>query len=115
MKKSSSAAESAPLGSFEEQVMLAVVRMGDDAYGVTVRREIESQTDRQVAMGAVYATLDRLEAKRLVASTRETVDGMSRRMFVVTPRGIGALLQTRSMRESLWAGIDLRKLGMRAT
>ena len=58
------------LGSLEEQVMLAVVRRGDDAYGMNVRRELEDVTNRDVAIGAVYATLDRLEAKGLVVSTR---------------------------------------------
>src|ERR1041385_7800337 len=50
-----------PLGTFEEQVMLAVLRTGDEAYGMTVRREIEEVTGREIAVGAVYATLDRLD------------------------------------------------------
>jgi PadR family transcriptional regulator PadR len=100
----------APLGSFEEQVMLAVIRSGDESYGMTVRREIESLTDREIAIGAVYATLDRLEAKGLVASKRGTVDGLSRRLFTVTARGATALTQTKAMRERLWKGVDLRRL-----
>ena len=55
-----------PLGTFEEQVMLAVVRTTGDAYGMVIRREIEEVTGREIAVGAVYATLDRLEAKGLV-------------------------------------------------
>ena len=55
------------LGVFEEQVMLAVLHARDDAYGMNVRREIETRTGREVAIGAVYATLDRLEAKGLIA------------------------------------------------
>ena len=104
--------ENSPLGSFEEQVMLAVLRTGDDASGATVRREIELQTERDIAIGAVYATLDRLEAKRLIASRRLTVDGVSRRLFAITPRGVTALGQTRAMRDRLWAGIDLRQLDL---
>ena len=70
-----------PLGTFEEQVMLAVLRTAGDAYGMVIRREIEEVTGREIAVGAVYATLDRLEAKKLVASRRGDVDGMSRRLF----------------------------------
>ena len=62
--------DDAPLGTFEEQVMVAVLRTGEEAYGMAVRREIEAVIGRDVTIGAVYATLDRLEAKRLVASRR---------------------------------------------
>ena len=98
-----------PLGTFEEHVMLAVVRRRDDAYGMAVRREIERVTDREVTIGAVYATLDRLEAKGLLGSGRTTGEG-SRRVFTVTPRGASALAETRAMRERLWQGVDLSRL-----
>lgn len=97
----------APLGTFEEQVMLAVLRTGDDAYGMAVRREIEHVVGRDLSIGAVYATLDRLEAKGLVASTRSEA---SRRVFAVTPRGARALADSRTMREQLWSGVDLDAL-----
>lgn len=103
----------APLGTFEEQVLLAVVRTGrvpggDGAYGMAVRRELEEVAGREVAIGAVYATLDRLEAKELVASERgEASAGASRRLFTVTPRGARALADSREMRERLWRGVDL--------
>ncbi|HLL84145.1 MAG TPA: helix-turn-helix transcriptional regulator [Longimicrobium sp.] len=101
----------APLGTFEEQVMLAVMRTRrteDGAYGMAIRRELEDVTGREVAIGAVYATLDRLEAKELVASERgESAAGASRRMFAVTPRGARALADSREMRERLWLGVDL--------
>lgn len=96
----------APLGTFEEQVMLAVLRTRDEAFGMAVRREIERVTDRDVAIGAVYATLDRLEAKGLVDSTRVQREG-SRRVFTVTARGVTALAETRAMRDRLWHGVDL--------
>lgn len=103
-----------PLGSFEEQVLLAVIRTGADAYGMAVRREIERVAGRDVTIGAVYATLDRLEAKELVASSRAAGSG-ARRVFVVTAAGIDGLAATRAMRERLWSGIDLgRVLGERA-
>ena len=99
-----------PLGTFEEQVMLAVIRTADGCYGMAVRRELEEVTRRDVAVGAVYATLDRLEAKRLLSSRRATVDGISRRLFAVTSAGAHALAESKAMREQLWRGIDLRTL-----
>jgi PadR family transcriptional regulator PadR len=98
------------VGAFEEHVMLAVLHARSDAYGMNVRREIESRTGRDVAIGAVYATLDRLEAKGLIASSRAGGDGGSRRVFTLTPAGSRALVETRSVRERLWQGVDLRSL-----
>ncbi|RPJ74879.1 MAG: PadR family transcriptional regulator [Acidobacteria bacterium] len=108
--KPESAAE--VLGSFEEQVMLAVVRTGDGAYGMTVRRELEGVTGRSVAIGSVYITLDRLEAKALVTSERTVAgaDSPSRRVFRITPAGAQALAETRSVRERMWEGVSLRSL-----
>jgi PadR family transcriptional regulator PadR len=99
-----------PLGTFEEQVLLAVIRSGEAAYGMQVRREIERVTGRDVAIGAVYATLDRLEAKGLIASRRSTVEGTVRRVFGVTRPGAAALAESRAMRERLWQGVELGSL-----
>jgi PadR family transcriptional regulator, regulatory protein PadR len=99
-----------PLGAWEEQVMLAVARSGEAAYGMAVRRELEAATGREVAIGAVYATLDRAEAKQWVTSARLEVEGASRRVFALTPRGAHALAETRAQRERLWRGVDLRPL-----
>jgi len=98
------------LGSFEEQVMLAIVRTAGEAYGMSVRRELERVTGRELTIGAVYATLDRLESKRLVRSTRAEIDGSSRRVFGLTRRGAEALADTRAIRDRLWKGIDLERL-----
>ena len=98
------------LGSFEEQVMLAVIRTAGEAYGMSVRRELERVTERDVTVGAVYATLDRLEAKRLVSSARSGYDDGSRRIFSVPAAGARALAETRAMRERLWKGVDLSAL-----
>jgi PadR family transcriptional regulator, regulatory protein PadR len=100
----------APLGTFEEQVMLAVIRTADEAYGMEARREIERVTGRDVAIGAVYATLDRLEAKGLVTSRRRGSGASSRRQFAVTRAGAHALAESREMRERLWEGVDLTGL-----
>jgi PadR family transcriptional regulator, regulatory protein PadR len=102
--------DNSPLGTFEEHVMLAVLRTGDEAYGMNVRRELESVTGRDVAIGAVYATLDRLEAKGLVASSRSGTGAASRRLFAVTALGARGLAESRMMRERLWEGVDLRPL-----
>lgn len=102
--------EDVPLGTFEEQVLLAVVRTRSEAFGMGVRREIEAVTGRDVAIGAVYATLDRLEAKQLVNSYRRDVEGRSRRTFAITRAGVVALCDSRAMRERLWRGIDLPAL-----
>lgn len=99
-----------PLGTFEEQVLLAVLRTGGEAYGMAVRREIERVTEREVTIGAVYATLDRLEAKGLVNSCREERRGGSRRVFQVSGLGVEALADSRAMRERLWRGVDLARL-----
>jgi PadR family transcriptional regulator PadR len=100
----------APVGSFEEQVMLAVVRTGTDAFGTNVRRELERVTSRDVTIGSVYITLDRLEAKGLVTSQRTAARATvaSRRVFAVTAVGARALVETRAMRERLWEGVNLQ-------
>ena len=100
-----------PLGTFEEQVMLAVLRTGAEAYAMAVRRELESVTGRTITIGSIYVTLDRLESKALIASTRAPRDETaSRRVFAVTPIGAHVLSETRAMRERLWRGVVLRPL-----
>jgi PadR family transcriptional regulator PadR len=103
-------AEAVPLGAFEEQVMLAVLRADRQAYGMAIRRELESVTGRSLTIGSVYVTLDRLESKGLVASARTRDDSGSRRVFAVTAAGAQALAETRAMRERLWRGVQLRSL-----
>jgi PadR family transcriptional regulator PadR len=99
-----------PLGVLEEQVLVAVLRTQGDAYGMEVRREIEQVTGRDLAIGAVYATLDRLEQKQLLTSRRTHGAGPSRRLFELSRRGAQALAETRAMRDRLWRGVDLRGL-----
>lgn len=99
------------LGALEEQVLLAVLRTGDQAYGMNVRREMEQVTRREITIGSVYATLDRLEAKGLVTSTRPNpADAGSRRIFSVTDLGSRSLALTRDTRDRLWTGVKLRHL-----
>ena len=95
------------LGIFEQHVLLALIRLGDNAYGMTIRQEIERQTDRSISLGAVYATLERLEIKGHVDSqprpgTPERL-GRARRYFQIEPSGEQAL------HEALYATDNLRK------
>jgi PadR family transcriptional regulator PadR len=99
------------LGEFEHVIMLALLRLDDRAYGVTVRQEIEFRTKREVSIGAVYATLDRLEAKGYVKSrlgepTPER-GGRSKRFFRVTAKGVAAVNRTHRAVQSMTDGLDL--------
>ncbi|MDQ8166032.1 MAG: helix-turn-helix transcriptional regulator [Gemmatimonadota bacterium] len=100
-----------PLGVLEEQILLAVLRTGDEAFGMAVRREIKRVTGRDLAIGAVYSTLDRLEAKGALVSRRIVEGGVSRRRFAVARAGARALADTRAMRERLWNGVELKWSG----
>ena len=99
------------LGEFEQIVLLAIFRLGDQAYGVPIRREIGERAGREVTVGALYSTLDRLEAKGHVSSwfadpTAER-GGRSRRYFRVEPAGLEALGRAREMYERMWKGVRL--------
>ncbi len=98
------------LGEFEHLIVLAVLRLAHQAYGVTVRQEIENRTRREASIGAVYATLDRLEAKGYVKShlgdpTPER-GGRSKRFFEVTAKGLSAVNHTQRALESMSKGLD---------
>jgi DNA-binding PadR family transcriptional regulator len=93
------------LGRFEELVLLAVVRLRENAYGVTIRREIAERTGRDVSFGAVYTTLERLQRKghvssRLGDSTPER-GGRAKRYFRIEAPGITALNKTQEMITSM--------------
>jgi DNA-binding PadR family transcriptional regulator len=87
----------AVLGDFEQLVLLAMLRLGPEAYGATIRREIEARTGRDLAMSAVYVTLERLEGKGFVRSRvgEPTAQrgGRRRKHFVLVPAGRRALAQ----------------------
>ncbi|HKW33480.1 MAG TPA: helix-turn-helix transcriptional regulator [Candidatus Acidoferrum sp.] len=104
------------LGEFEHLILLAVLRLDDQAYGVTVRREIEARTKREVSIGAAYATLDRLEAKGYVQSREGDPTpergGRSKRFFRVTAQGVRAVNRTHDALRSLTEGLDF--LGSRS-
>ncbi len=99
------------LGEFEHIVVLALLRLEDRAYGVTVRQEIEFRTKREVSIGAVYATLDRLESKGYVKSRRGDPTpergGRSKRFFRVTAKGVTAVNRTQRALQKMADGLDL--------
>jgi len=96
------------LGEFEQLVLLAVMRLGPESYGVSIRREIEACTGRDVSLGAIYPTLDRLEAKGYVRSNIGPPTGgrggRSKRHIVLEPEGESALRRSRAMFNALWEG-----------
>jgi DNA-binding PadR family transcriptional regulator len=103
------------LGELEHIVMLAVLRLGEGAYGVPIRLEIERRTARSLTVGALYRTLDRLEAKGYVTSwfgdpTPER-GGRSRRYFRARPPGIRALRASREALAAMWEGVELVSRG----
>jgi PadR family transcriptional regulator PadR len=95
------------LGEFEQIILLAVLRLADDAYGMEVRREIEARAGRDTSIGAVYATLDRLEAKGLVRSREQTGKDRPRKLYRVTAEGSRALAATHKAVASMWEGLKV--------
>lgn len=97
------------LGSLELAALLAVARLGDDAYGLAVRRDLTERTGRDYSIGAVYTTLQRLEDKGVLKSrTGEPLPfrgGRSRRHYAITGAGARALRDAERNAAALWAGI----------
>ncbi|NKB89350.1 MAG: PadR family transcriptional regulator [Acidobacteria bacterium] len=102
------------LGAFEELVLLAVARGDGDAYGMSVRRDVQARSGRDVTIGAVYSTLDRLETKGLLGSVTREGDavrgGQARRCFELAPEGATALLEARERHDSAWRDLDREQL-----
>ncbi len=97
------------LGSFEQAVLLAVLRLGRDAYGRAILKEVQTRLDREVAPGAVHATLDRLERKGLVSSRlgsgTPVRDGRARRYYLIGAPGVRALNDAREAMDNVWRGL----------
>lgn len=98
------------IGEFEQLVLLAVLRCGQDAYGVSIGAEIRSQTGRRTSRGALYVTLERLEKKgylrsRLADSSRQRM-GRPRRYYKLCPEAIKALRTQRQALLSMWEGFE---------
>lgn len=97
------------LGTFEQSVLLALIRLDDDAYGRAVLREVQERLGRDIAAGAVHATLERLQGKGLITSRlgpgTEVRAGRARRYYRISPAGIRALNDAREAVDVLWRGI----------
>jgi PadR family transcriptional regulator PadR len=101
------------LTDFELMILLAILRIGDEAYGVQIAREIEVTGGRRVLLGAAYAALDRLERNGLVSSrvgspTPER-GGRAKRFFRVMPRGLRAVKDTQQALVALWRDVPQLK------
>ena len=94
------------IGEFEELVLLTVASLGEDAYGVAIKEEIEKRSDRSISIGALHSTITRLEEKNYLKSwlgepTQER-GGRRKRYFEVTQQGKVALHEIKQLRDDLW-------------
>ena len=98
------------LGEFEQIVLLAILRLGEDTYGVPIRLEIERRTGRALTVGALYRTLDRLEDKGYVSSAfsdpTPARGGRSKRYFTIRPLGLQTLRASRKALTAMWEGLE---------
>jgi PadR family transcriptional regulator PadR len=99
------------LGEFELLVLLTVIHLGDDAYGVSISRGLEAYRGRDVSVGSVYATLERMEIKRLVVSSlgSPTAErgGKAKRYFQITNEGLRQVYETRRILTLLWQNLPM--------
>ena len=97
------------LGEFEQVILLAIVHLADDAYGTAIRREIEARTGREIAVGALYTALERLERKGYVSSVMSAPTpqrgGRARRLFRLEAAGAAALKRSRDLLAKMWDGL----------
>jgi DNA-binding PadR family transcriptional regulator len=98
------------LGELEQMVLMAILQLKDDAYGLNIGRELSDRGGRKVSPGALYATLDRLEGKGIVTSSFADPEpgrgGKPRRYLTVTPAGIAALQKARQAWQRLGEGLE---------
>ena len=104
--------DTSAVGEFEQVVLLAILRLGDEAYAVAVQNEILRCTGRDVSRGSIYITLDRLETKgylrsRLADPTPER-GGRAKRYYTLRPAAIEALRYSRRALIALWRGLETR-------
>ena len=99
------------LGEFEQLILLAILRLGDDAYGVTIRAELADRAGRTVAPGALYTALERLETKGLITSRMSDPTpqrgGRAKRLVTVSAAGVEALARAMQSYERLLDGLNL--------
>ena len=98
------------LGELEQLLMLAVARLGDDAYGAEIQKMLEETAGRSASIATIYVTLVRLEKKGYVQSRRELPTpvrgGKAKRYFRLTPKGVDALKESRAALEKMWRSVS---------
>ena len=104
------ASGSESISNFELMVMLALIRLGDEAYGVKICDEVATQSERDVALGSVYAALERLQDRGFVASSvgdpTPERGGRAKRYFNITGKGIDVVRQTQQTLTRMWRGLS---------
>lgn len=105
------------LSQLEQYVLLCLIRLGDEAYGVPIHEEIEERTQRTVSIATVYSVLERLEKKGLLtahlSSPLPERGGRAKRLFRLSLEGVTALQRARRVHESMWQGVDLKSVADR--
>lgn len=103
------------LGEFEQVVLLALLKLKDQAYGASIRTLLHEDIQRDVALGALYSTLERMEKKGLVSSklgeSTAQRGGRPKRFFTVTADGTKALKLAKQAMDTMWHGIDMQMCG----
>ena len=101
---------SGPLTDFEQMILLAVVRLGDDAYGVSICDEIEGRVERTISVAATYTALERMEARGFVrsriAEATPVRGGRAKKHFEIRPGGAAALRGSQNAMARMWEGLD---------
>ena len=104
------------LGEFEELVLLAVCILGEEAYGISVKQEVEKHSGRSILLGAVHITLYRLQDKGLLRSAMGGATGQRggrrKRLFTITDAGMQQLRAAQQVRQKMWQLIPQLKLGL---
>ena len=99
-----------PIGELEQLILLAILRLAPDAYGLSIGRELEAQAGRRLSRGALYTSLDRLAAKGFVHWTLEAGgperQSLPKRVYIVLPPGIAALRTSQRILRRMWRGLD---------
>ena len=100
------------LSQLEQYVLLCLIRLGEEAYGVPIHQEIEERSSRSVSIASVYSALDRLEKDGLVTSRLSAPlperGGRAKRLYRLAEDGATALQRARSVHDSMWKGVDLK-------
>jgi PadR family transcriptional regulator PadR len=100
----------APLGELEHLILLAILRLGQNAYGLSIARELEAQASRRLSRGALYTSLERLKLKGLIRWKLEVGGperaGLPKRVYAVTARGVAAVRASQRTLRRMWRGLE---------